>query len=282
MLTRIEQSLDQLSPAEQRVARWVLAHPRQALGAAVADVAAAAGVSQPTVIRFCRKQGLAGFRDFRVRLAEAIARPASYLHRDVLRDDSSSDAAGKVLDRSIQALVDLRALLGSLPFEAVAARLCAARQVVFAGCGASGHVAADACHKFFRLGIPCTATGDVPTMLQLAAITSADDLFLLISQSGRSPGVVEAAAIAAQAGATVVAMTAPGTPLAAHAQLLFPLSSGDEGGAYTPSSSRLAQLATMDALQVVTALSLGKSAEVSLRRSKQALSGLRLPQVTDP
>ncbi len=275
MLDRIQQELPVLSPAEARVARWILAHPRETVGAAVADVAAAARVSQPTVIRFCRRLGAGGFREFRVRLAEAIARPGSYLHRDVQRDDSGTDAIGKVIDRSIQALLDLRAIGADLPYAAVAGRLCSARQVVFAGVGASGHVAADACHKFFRLGLACCATSDVPTMLQLAAIAEADDVLLLVSQSGLSRGVIDAARAGRSRDATVVALTAPGSPLAAEATLLFPLPGDDDSGVYTPTSSRLARLALLDALQVATALRLGDAAESRLRASKNALGAAR-------
>ena len=48
MLGQINHSLKRLSRAEKRVAEWVLAHPREVAEATVADVARAAGTSQPT------------------------------------------------------------------------------------------------------------------------------------------------------------------------------------------------------------------------------------------
>lgn len=275
MLDTIEQSLSRLSRAEQQVAQWVLAHPRQAAHATVADVAAAAATSQPTVVRFCRSIGTSGFRELKIRLAESISRPTSYLHRDVNQDDSIADAIAKVVDRSIQSLVDLRAALTSLPIEAAVNKLATARQIIFAGSGASGHVASDACHKFFRLGIPCTAASDVPTMLQLGATANADDVLVIISQTGRSEGSISMATFARQNGASVVAITLDSSPLASNASVLIALPTLEDASVYTPMSSRLAQLAVLDALQVVLALELGDPAEERLSRSKRVLGESR-------
>ncbi len=275
MLQQIHETLPALSRAQRQVGRWILDHPRRAAHAAVAEVAAAAGTSQPTVIRFCRSVGVSGFRELKIRLAEAIGRPESYLHRDVERRDSGRDAAVKVIERSIQTLIDARPLAETLPVDEAVALLCGARQVVFVGSGASGHVAADACHKFFRLGLACTSTSDVPTMLQQTAVAAADDLFVLVSQSGLSQGVLRAADNARRRGAGVLALTDAASPLAAQATLLLACPAHEDPNVYTPMSSRLVQLALLDALQVATALALGQPAEDRLRRSKLALAAAR-------
>ncbi len=272
MLSRIEQQQQALSAAERRVAAWVLAHPRQALDASVAEVARAAGTSDPTVIRFCRSVGLAGFRELKTRLAEALSRPASYLHRDVSADDGTGDAVAKVMDSSIQALMDMRAAASAMPFEAALQALAAARQLVFVGLGASGSVAQDAAQKFFRLGIPCPVTTDLPTILQLAAVADPRDVLLFVSHSGGWADLARAARTARARQATVIALTDPGSPLAAEATLLFECRTSEDTSLYTPMSSRLAQLALLDALQVTLALRLGEAASAHLRRSKQALA----------
>ena len=61
MLEKIEHQISALSRAEKRVAEWVLAHPRQAADATLAEVALSCGVSEPTVIRFCRQHRPCGF-----------------------------------------------------------------------------------------------------------------------------------------------------------------------------------------------------------------------------
>ena len=113
MLNRIEQQAASLSRTEKRVADWVLAHPRQAADATLAEVARACGASEPTVVRFCRSVGLGGFRELRIRLTEALSRPVSYVHRDVSADDATPDAVTKVLDAAIASLLDMRAQLSA-------------------------------------------------------------------------------------------------------------------------------------------------------------------------
>ena len=271
MLQHIEQRIKNLSPAEQRVAKCVLGHPRQSANDTLATFARECGTSEPTVIRFCRHMGLGGFRELAIRLTEALSRPTSYVHRDVAPDDSTSDAITKVMDASIQSLIDVRSQLSTMPVEGAVAAMSVARQLAFAGLGASGQVARDACQKFFRLGIPCTALTDSPMILQYAAIADSADVLIITSQSGRWPELARAAELARNSGATVVALTDPDTTLAAAADLLIPFHAPEDSSVYTPMSSRLALLALLDALQVALALALGDPAAEKLRNAKSAL-----------
>lgn len=271
MLSRIEQSLDALPRAEMQVATWVLAHPRQTADATLATVAQQCGSSEPTVIRFCRRLGLDGFRALTLRLTEALSRPQNYVHRDVGPDDTSADAVIKVMDASIQSLLDMRAQLSSMPIDDAVATMVNARQIAFAGLGASGHVARDACHKFFRLGIPCTSLQDTPMILQFAAIAEVSDVLILLSHTGRWPEFADAAKLACERGATVIAITNPDSDLARASSLLFPCDLIEDTSVYTPMTSRLAQLALLDAIHVALALARGESASDTLRLSKDAL-----------
>ena len=200
MLSQIAKAISDLSRAEKRVASWVLDHPKQATSATLAHIANECGTSEPTVLRFCRRMGMKGFRELGVRVAESLSVPGSYVHRDVNPDDSISDAAIKVMDASIQSLAEMRAQLSSMPIGAAATAMAAARQIAFAGLGASGHVARDACHKFFRLGIPCSSLLDTPMILQFAAIAEPDDVLVLLSHTGRWQEFAQAADIARDLG----------------------------------------------------------------------------------
>ncbi|MEM6514213.1 MAG: MurR/RpiR family transcriptional regulator, partial [Pseudomonadota bacterium] len=146
------------------MARWVLEHPRRAAEATLAQVAEECGTSQPTVIRFCRHVGLAGFRELALRLTEDLSRPGRFVHRDVNANDRPADVATKIIDSAVRTLLEQRQWLQSSDILDAAERLADARQIVFAGIGGSGHVSSDACHKFFRLGIPCSALTDIPSI----------------------------------------------------------------------------------------------------------------------
>lgn len=271
MLSQINQSMPRLSRAEKRVAEWVLAHPREAAESTVSVVARASATSEPSVIRFCRRLGLSGFRELTIRLTESLSRPGSLVHRDVNSGDSVADATVKVVEAAIDALVELRSQLSTMPFDAVVARMVEARQLVFAGLGASGHVASDASHKFFRLGVPCSALIDTPSIRQFAAIAGPQDVVIVISKNGNAKPVCAAARQAHNNGAFVVAITDPDSELAGAASTTFACDAHEDTNIYTPRSSRLVHLALLDALHVSLALALGDTAVENLERSKDAL-----------
>ena len=229
-------------------------------------------MSEPTVIRFCRTLGLNGFRELRSHLLAAAHNPESYLHQNVSRDDATRTALAKVLESSIRTLIDLARTTDDMPFEEAVHLLAEARQIIFVGLGASGYVARDACHKFFRLGIPCSTALDVPTVLQSAAIAEPGDVYIVISQTGRWPELIEAMQTAGKNQASVFAITGRHTPLGRAAYRVFDCHAAEDTSAFTPMSSRLAHLALLDALQVALALHLGESAETRLRLAKQVLT----------
>jgi len=271
MLNVINRSLPDFSPSERQVAEWIVTHPKEAVGATLAHVANACGTSEPTVIRFCRRVGLQGFRELGIRLTEAMSNPTSYVHRDVQANDTSSDAIIKVMDASIKSLIDMKTSLSQMPVDEAVAAMAKARQIAFAGLGASGHVAGDACHKFFRLGIPCSTLMDTPMILQFAAIAEPADVLVLLSHTGRWPEFAQAASMATKRGATVIAITNAESDLAKAASILFPAEVIEDTSVFTPMSSRLAQLALLDAIHVALALTRGSSASDRLRRSKDVL-----------
>jgi len=244
----------------------------KATDASIQEVADAAEVSQPTVIRFCRSMDTSGFRDLRKHLIAALQQPDSYSHHDVDNGDDASAAANKVVESSIRALVGLRPFMQGMPFDAAALAMANARQFVFAGLGASGHVAEDAWHKFFRLGTPCTTATNGQTIRQQAAITGPHDVCIAISHTGNGPDLVDSMALASDRGATVIAFTDPHSPLAKTATLIFGTHSSENTSVFTPMTSRLIHLALLDGLQVALALAMGDAAEQNLRQTKLALA----------
>jgi RpiR family carbohydrate utilization transcriptional regulator len=70
----------------------------------------------------------------------------------------------------------------------------------------------------------------------------------------------------------VIALTNPDSNIAAEAGLLFPCKVIEDTSVYTPMSSRLAQLALLDAIHVALALAQGETARENLRRSKDVLN----------
>ena len=278
LLRRIAGLRATLSPAEAKVATAVLAAPASVLEATLGEVAARAGVSEPTVIRFCRSLGLEGFHSLRLRLAHSLASGASFLHQDVASDDAPADLAAKIFDRAARTLLDVRGQLDPARLEQAIAILAAARRIECYGLGSSGIVAADARHKFFRLGMFAASYEDAHVQGLAATMLQPGDAVVAISSTGRTIDLIASVELAREAGATVIGITPPGSPLSSHCSVALEFTVDEDTDIYTPMTTRLAQLTLIDVLSIGVALRQGPELLTRLERARNSLRDKRLPQ----
>lgn len=268
MLERIRASIPALPPAEQRVARLLLADPRSFATLPVGELADRARTSKPTVVRFCRSVGYDGLADFKLKLAGSVNEGVPFVHRAVDEDDKAGDIAVKVVDNAVAALLRYRnAAAGQAIERAIAAMARAGREgrrIEFYGVGNSGIVAQDAQHKFFRLGVRSAAVSDGHVQVMSATLLEPGDCAVIISNSGRSKDLLDVADIARRKGATVIAITASGSPLALEVQgpqqVLLAADHPEDADRYSPMVSRLLHLVIIDILTTGVALRLGGAA----------------------
>lgn len=287
LLERIRAALPALPPAEQRVAHLVLAHPREFAASPVGELAQRSRVSKPTVVRFCRSVGYDGLADFKLKLAGSVNEGVPFVHRAVDADDKASDLAVKVVDNAVSAFLRYRNAAAGLALEEAIAALSRAgrsgHRIEFYGVGNSGIVAQDAQHKFFRLGVLAHAVSDAHVQVMSATMLKPGDCAVIISNSGRSKDLLDAAEIADRQGATVIVVTASGSPLA-HLGLqpghVFLAADHPEAyDRYSPMVSRLLHLVIIDILTTGVALRLDNPA---LRPMLQEIKkNLRLRRHTD-
>lgn len=278
LLDRIQALIDTLRPSEQSVARFVLRHPNMVIGLSFTEIAARAGVSQPTVARFCVAAGFSGYRDFKLRLAQSLAKGIPFVHRDVGLQDSMAEVGAKVFDRGIAALMTVRNHLDPPTMERATQMLAHARRIEFYGLGNSGIVAMDAQHKFFRLGVPTVAYSDPHVHAMAASLLVKGDVVVAISGSGQTRELIRSVEIARDAGAEVIAITASGSPLAKLADVAIYADVPEDLDVYAPMTSRLVHLAMIDALSVGVALARGPELGARLKRAKQVISERRMDE----
>ena len=279
MLDRIKASIPALPPAEQRVAKLVLADPRSFASLPVAELAERAHVSKPTVVRFCRSVGYDGLADFKLKLAGSVNEGVPFVHRSVDEDDKPSDIIVKVIDNTVSALLKFRNDAASHAFERAMEALAeagrAGRRIEFYGVGNSGIVAQDAQHKFFRLGVNAVACSDGHVQVMSATMLKPGDCVVIISNSGRSRDLLDAAEIARKKGATTIVITASGSPLAQQAQILLAADHPEDYDRYSPMVSRLLHLMIIDILTTGVALRLGEHLRPMLQEIKRNLRAKR-------
>ena len=264
MLERIRASIPALPPAEQRVARLLLAEPRSFATMPVGEIAERSQVSKPTVVRFCRSVGYDGLADFKLKLAGNVNEGVPFVHRAVDDDDKTSDIVVKVIDNAVASLLRYRNAAASQAIDrAITALADACRQgkrIEFYGVGNSGIVAADAQHKFFRLGVMAAAVTDGHVQVMSATMLGPGDCAVIISNSGRSRDLLDVDQIARRKGATIIVITASGSPLARQAQgaqhILLAADHPEDADRYSPMVSRLLHLMIIDILTTGVALRL--------------------------
>jgi RpiR family carbohydrate utilization transcriptional regulator len=284
MLDRVRASIPALPPAEQRVAKLLLLDPRSFASLPVTELADRSHVSKPTVVRFCRSVGYDGLADFKRKLAGTVNEGVPFVHRAVDEDDKSADIVVKVIDNAVSALLKYRNDAASHAFERAIAALTDAgqsgRRIEFYGVGNSGIVALDAQHKFFRLGVHAAAVSDGHVQVMSATMLQPGDCVVIISNSGMSRDLLDAAEIARRKGATTIVITASGSPLAAMGQgganqILLAVDHPEDYDRYSPMVSRLLHLTVIDILTTAVALRLPGELRPMLQEIKKNLRAKR-------
>ena len=278
VIARIKDSYANLSPAEQSVANAVLSDVHAAVAASNSEIALRAGVSEPSVTRFCRAIGCAGVRDFKLQLARSLVVGELFLAADngVAPADAPADAPdsrppfwASILGEAHLALREVERQLDPAQVLSAAACLASAHRVLALGLGGSSSVLAEeAQNRLFRYGVPITACKD-PYLARMTVSTfRPGDVFLAISASGRTHEVVECVDLARSYSARTIAITTPGSALANAAEIALTTQMPEYPDALTPSASRFAFLTIIDLVAAATGYQMGPLARENLRRIK--------------
>lgn len=275
LLNVIADSLPSMAKSERRVAEVILADPDAATRSSIAKLALAAEVSEPTVNRFCKKYGASGFPDFKLRLAQCLVSGIRYLSESVAPGDDVDAYTPKIFDSTINSLAIMRDKLSRSLVNQVVDKLIQARSIYFFGLGASASVAKDAQHKFFRFDLPVSYHEDVLMQRMLCASAARDDVFFLISHTGRTREQVDSAQLARDNGAVVIALTAPDSLLAQASSLVIEVAEIENTDEYMPMTSRLIQLVILDVLATGVTLRRGAEFQPHLKKIKESLMTTR-------
>ena len=258
ILSQVRRARAQLSRAEQRVADHVLAHPHEALNDPIAQIARAAAVSQPTVIRFCRSLGCEGLSDFKLRLASGLSGTMPITHAQVTSEDSMLELGVKVLSNTASAILQVRDHLNRDAIDRAVRLIAAAQRVEFYAVGHYGNVADDAQFKFLGAGVS-SAAYTVAQLQGLAAnLLHPGVVAVVISSSGHVAELLDVVEKARARGASVVAITSSQSPLAKKADVALVVDHQEDLATQMPMISRILQLLMIDILVVGVALRRGQ------------------------
>lgn len=271
ILKGLEDNLEEFSRSDKKLATLVLQSPEPVTQMSLATFAQAADVSQPTAIRFCRKLGCEGFHEFRIRVAQAVAKGAPYLHREIEQGDELATVASKIFASSIDTLQLIGQQLDLSVIEAAVECIAAARRIELIATGLSSVAAIDAHQKFMRLGVPTIWHADGHLQRMSVATLRPGDVAIAFSYTGEIRDVLRTCEMALERGASLVVMTRTGSAIAKVATHAIAIDTLEDTFVYAPMTTRLAHLAVVDVLATAVALKSGDDGAKVIRRVKQAM-----------
>ena len=278
LIRRITENQASLRKSEAKVANYVLANANEVIKMRIVDLASKSEVSEPTVIRFCKAIGFDGFQSFKLQLAQQLGLGSVFTQFAVEDNDTVADLINKVFDTTVGSLITAREEINSEVLEQAINTISNARRVEFYGFGASGSVAADAQHKFFRLQLSSAAYTD-PHIQRMSAISlGPEDVVVAISQSGETQALLQSVALAREAGANVIGLAPHNTSLSRVCNLAIYVNMEEDLKSFTPVSSRIAHLVVIDVLATGVARHRKPLLKEHLKRLEKSQKALRTPK----
>ncbi|AGE85287.1 DNA-binding transcriptional regulator [Cronobacter sakazakii SP291] len=210
-LILIRQRYPTLAQSDRKLADFLLQFPDYARHLSSQQLAAEAGVSQSSVVKFSQKLGYKGFPALKLAISEALASQSNIhsvaVHNEILGDDPLRLVGEKLIKENVAAM---HASLDINPEEKLLASvglLRNARRIVLTGIGASGLVAKNFSWKLMKIGLNAVAEQDMHALLATVQAMEPEDLLVALSYSGERREINLAADEALRVGARILAIT---------------------------------------------------------------------------
>ena len=254
IVLKLNQILDELPASEQKVAKHVADNLDAVVGLSVEELATRSGSSQAAVVRFCKKLGCKGYRDFSIQLVSelAVAQQGNadrQQYTDIRAGDHVHNVIHTVCHHNMQAIEDTLSLIDPEQVELAAEKLFHANRIDLYAMAASNLVAQDAQQKLMRINKQVSAYSDPHLQLSSASTLTPADVVVAMSWSGETREVLQAAKLAKKNGAFIIAISRYGkASLKAFADVHFGLSAPEMSIRSGAMSSRIAQMTMIDIL----------------------------------
>ncbi|WP_325895094.1 MurR/RpiR family transcriptional regulator [Grimontia sp. NTOU-MAR1] len=271
ILSQISQRFDALRDAEKKVAKCVMDNLAGAASASITELAEEAQVSEATITRFAKAVGCKNVRDLKMKLAQSLA-----VGQRFIIDPIEQTGIQGIYESVKQSMDANRKLLDEKDIEKAVSWLHGARQIISVGMGGgSTMISQELQHRLFRLGYAITAYHDGLLTRMVAATAESSDVMVIMSTTGYTPGILDAAQLAKKYDLKVIAITQADSPLAEIGDLVLPITTQETDFIYKPSASRYAMLALVDVISMQLAVTHKRRSRDKLRRLKLALDSYR-------
>ena len=210
-LIRIRQRYPDLAQSDKKLADYLLSQPDTARHLSSQQLAAEAGVSQSSVVKFAQKMGFKGFPALKLAISEALAsNPNPYsvpVHNQIRGDDPMRLVGEKLIQENVAAMHATLDVNSEEKLMESVTMLRSARRIIVTGIGASGLVAQNFAWKLLKIGFNAVVKRDMHGLLATVQALSPNDLLLAISYTGERRELNLAADETLRTGAKILAIT---------------------------------------------------------------------------
>lgn len=266
-----------LTNTEVKVANYVLENYEEVLNCNITELAENAGVSDASVVRFCKSIGYKGYQDFKVNAARDVLPREKHFNPSLEKGDDMETICKKIFTSEVNVLNRTLAGMDMNAFAKVAEQIRNAKKLIFFGSGGSLLVGKDAQHKFMKIGIRAFVYDDMDLQLMVSSLMEEGELAFGISHSGSNYRVMNCLKNAKENGAATVALVSQGkTPLSKLADTVLYSASEETMFRSESVSTRIAQLAMIDALVAIVAFDDYEHSYHAIQRTRKATSENKL------
>lgn len=252
VLLKLREIKESLTPAERKVAEYVLAFPEDVPRYSVSKLAMKSKTSDASVVRLCKTLGFEGYRQFVVSISAEIASRAQdngKEYTDIQPGDDLDTIIKNISLNNCRSIEDTLMVIERDSVEKAVELLRKAHRIMFYGIGASGLVCQDAQQKFMRINKICHAYTDGHSQLTSASMLTSDDVAVMISNTGTTVEIVDTLNTVKETDASVISITRYGKNiLSANADVALFFTSPEITIRSGAMGSRIAMLTIIDIL----------------------------------
>lgn len=195
------------------MAEVLLAAPDGVIHESVGRLAMSADTSPATIVRLSRRLGYEGFAALKIAMAQE-AGGTNQFGLPAAGSEQGGSLYCQIMASDAQSIRSGAQALDPEEFTRTYTAIATAREVLFAGVGASAALAGLAAFRFVALGVRASSSPDALNQHLRAGTLAAGDVCVAISHTGESRDTIEAVATAGRAGAHTVGITSfAGSPL---------------------------------------------------------------------
>ena len=261
MKAMLDKQLSARKAQEQKVMAFLRAHEDSVMDLSISEIAEGAGVSSPTVVRFCKSLGFEGLKDFKINFqAETIK--TKQINEPITWASSDEDIRTLMKEKSAFSVQSLFSSENMDAMDRMAKAIVKADNIEIIGMGGSGIIAEYLFKELLRYGKKASLFSDPYMKVHSSVGRHEGDICIAISCSGTNNDVLTAVNRAKKDGKKIYSITNNGDSTLAGMSETYVKSCTvtgfmDEGNAF----SRLSQFAAVNMITLKTALNLGRDSD---------------------